>query len=186
MLTTEGVKQTEDPPHLMRLSSDAKGVFDILRKEIEDRIGEDRDLRPISGFASKLPGLIARIALTMQAMQQVNSVKITSDTMQAALAWAPPLLGHFRAMLKNAAERPEHKLARRLLASLKRNKVSEISGRDALRMVDGNGLSMSELNPALTVLVDHGWIRPLQVSKSAKPGRRASQHYATHPQSSGH
>ncbi len=182
MLTFEGLKQAEDPPHLMRLSSDAKRIFDILREYIESRIGEDGDLRPIAGFASKLPGLVARIALTMQAMQKINSEKITSDTMQAAVAWAPPLLGHFRAVLGNAAERPERKLARRLLTSLKRKKVPEISARDALRMVDGNGLSMTELDPALTVLVEHGWIRPIQALKSPKQGRPPSPRYAIHPE----
>ena len=55
----------EGPPHILRLTPEALAAFDVLRADLESRIGEGGDLRPVCGYASKLPGVVARIALAL-------------------------------------------------------------------------------------------------------------------------
>jgi hypothetical protein len=165
----------------MRLKPEASTVFDVLRADLESRIGEGGDLRPVCGYASKLPGVVARIALTLEAMQDPAAEFITADTMRAACEWAPFLLAHFRAVLGDAAEGDEVKLARRLLRALKRRGIAELSGRDAHRALGHDGLKKAELDPALELLLEGEWLRELPGPDKGKPGRSPGQRYAVNP-----
>ncbi len=180
VLAPDGPTRHEGPPHIMRLTPEASTVFDVLRADLESRIGEGGDLRPVCGYASKLPGVIARIALTLEAMQDPAAEFITADTMRAACEWAPFLLAHFRAVLGDAAEPDEVKLARRLLGQVKRNKLAELTARDALRLFGGNGPTMEELTPALDLLVESDWLRQLPAAPRVT-GRKPSPRYAVNP-----
>ena len=152
----------------------------MLRADIERRIGESGDLRPICGYASKLPGVVARLALTFEAMQDPAAKCITADTMRAACEWAPFLLAHFRAVLGTAAEGDHVKLARRLLAHVKRKNLAELSAKNALQALDGNGLKKDELKPALDLLIDYDWLRELPAAQQLI-GRPPSPRYAVNP-----
>ena len=55
-------------PRVLGLTAEAKAVFDVLRAEVEGRPGPNGDLRPICGFGSKLPGVMARMALAFEAI----------------------------------------------------------------------------------------------------------------------
>lgn len=180
VLNADGPARHQGPPHVMRLTPEASTALDVLRLDLESRIGEGGDLRPVCGYASKLAGVVARLALTMQAMQDPTAEFITGETMRAACEWAPVLLAHFRAVLGDAAEGSEVKLARRLLATIKRHGFAEVSERDALRHLDGNGLTMDELRPALALLVDGEWLRPLP-TQDTRIGRPPSPRYLVNP-----
>jgi len=182
ILTPDGPARHEGPPHILRLTPDALAAFDVLRADLESRIGEGGDLRPVCGYASKLPGVVARLALTMQAMQDLAAEVITGETMRAACEWAPVLLAHFRSVLGEAAEPAEVKLARRLLAWVKRKGIAELSERDALDALDGSGLKMDELRPALALLVESEWLRELAPPpKKPQGGRSPGPRYAVNP-----
>ncbi|MCX6940130.1 MAG: YfjI family protein, partial [Verrucomicrobia bacterium] len=181
VLAPDGPTRHEGPPHIMRLTPEASTVFDVLRADLESRIGEGGDLRPVCGYASKLPGVIARIALTLEAMQDPAAAFITADTMRAACEWAPFLLAHFRAVLGDAAEGEDMKLARRLLARVKSNQLAELTARDALRLFGhGTGLTMEELNPALDLLIDYDWLRAPPAAQHGTKGK-TSPRYAVNP-----
>lgn len=68
------------------------------------------------------------------------------------------------------------KLARRLLGLIKKKGTTELSERDALRALDGNGLTMDELRPALVLLVDGEWLRHLPAPET-RTGRPPSPRY---------
>lgn len=181
ILNADGPTRSEAGPHIMRLTPDAGRIFDGLRQDIESRIGEGGDLRPVCGYASKLPGVIARIALTLEAMQDPAAEFVTADTMRAACEWAPFLLAHFRAVLGDASEGDDMKLARRLLARVKSNQLAELSAKDALRLFShGTGLTMEELTPALELLIESDWLRELPAAPRVT-GRKPSPRYAVNP-----
>jgi hypothetical protein len=180
VLSADGPARHEGPPHIKRLTPDASTVFDVLRADLESRIGEGGDLRPVCGYASKLAGVVARLALAMQAMQDPAAEFITADTMRAACEWAPFLLAHFRAVLGDAAESAEVKLARRLLDNVKRNNLAALSANDALHALDGNGLTKDELRPALDLLIEGDWLRELPAAPYVT-GRKPSPRYAVNP-----
>ncbi len=181
VLTPDGPTRHEGPPRILRLTPEASTAFDVLRAPLESRTGEDGDLRPVCGYASKLAGVVARLALAMQAMQDPAAAFITADTMRAACEWAPFLLAHFRAVLGDAAEGNEVKLARRLLRAIKRRGIAELSGRDAHRSLGHDGLKKAELDPALEMLLEGEWLRELPGPDKGKPGRSPGQRYAVNP-----
>jgi hypothetical protein len=81
-----------------------------------------------------------------------------------------------------AAEPDEVKLARRLLALIKKHNLAELSAKDALDLVDGGGLKMNELNPALDLLVEREWLRELEpLPKKPQGGRDPSPRYLVNP-----
>ena len=181
VLTADGPVRCEQATRIVPMSSDAEDVFRKLWNGIEARIGPDGDLRPVCGFAGKLPGVIARIALTLEAMQDPAAEFITADTMRAACEWAPFLLAHFRAVLGDAAEGDDMKLARRVLAKVKRNNLAELSARDALRLFShGTGRTMEELKPALELLIDYDWLRGPPAAQHGTKGN-ASPRYTVNP-----
>jgi hypothetical protein len=185
ILTPDGPTRHEGPPHVMRLTPDAVAAFDAIRLDLESRIGEGGDLRPVCGFVSKLPGVVARIALALEAMQSPSAEYIRAETMRAAVAWAPVLLAHFRAVLGDAAEGDDVKLARRLLAAIKRHDLAELSARDAHRLLDtGTGLTADEVRDALDVLTDSEWLRELPTPLAdlrSNGGRPPSTRYTVNP-----
>jgi hypothetical protein len=127
-LDSSGPVRLSSGPRVLRLDPAAVASFDALRADLESRSGEGGDLRPVCGFVSKLPGVVARIALALESLRDPSAERITGETMRAAVAWASPLLGHFRAILGDAAEAPETKLARRLLAAINLNPAVEVYG----------------------------------------------------------
>ena len=170
-------------PQILDLDSAAHAVFSALRQDIEDRLNEDGDLRPVSGFASKLPGDIARIALCLELMQNPNATVVTGATMTAACSWAEFLIGHHKASLGQASERPERRHARRLIASLGRNPVADLTSRDVFRRLQNTTdlTSMAELQPVLTDLVATNHLRPIPAAKPDGPGHPSSQGYEVNP-----
>ena len=183
ILDANGPRRLEGRPRILRLAPEAIPILDELRADLEIRQREGGDLHPVSGFASKLAGTVARISLVLQAMQDAKAEEVSAESMRAAVAWAPVLLGHFRSILGEVAEPEELTLARRLLAALKRQQRREISERDALQLLDGNGKRMDEVRPALHVLVDRGWLleSPAEAESLPKPGRRPGPRFLVHP-----
>lgn len=183
MLDPEGPTRWDGVPRILRLAPGAIPILDKLRADLEIRQREGGDLHPVSGFTSKLPGVVARISLALQVMQDAKAEEVSAESMRAAVAWAPVLLGHFRSILGEAAEPEELTLARRLLAALKRQQLREISERDALRLLDGNGKRMDEVRPALDVLVDRGWLwkAPAEAESRPRSGRRPGPRFLVHP-----
>jgi hypothetical protein len=179
--TAEGVARCPHGPHVMGLSDGARTVFDVLRADVESRIGEGGDLHPVCGFASKLPGVIARIALALEAMQNPAAPTVSAETMRAAVEWGPFLLAHFRAVLGDAAEGEEVKLARRLLRAVQRRKLADLSAKDAFDLLDGPTCrTMADLIPVLDLLLDAEWLRPLPPPPTP-PHRPPSPRFAVNP-----
>ena len=184
IITAEGPTRYEAAPHIMHLASDAVPIFDGLRADVESRIGEGGDLRPICGFASKLPGVVARIALTVQAMQDPTADVITAETMRAACAWSPFLLAHFRAVLGDAGQSQERRHARRLLAAIVRQGLRKVTERECFNLIDGPEVStMAELEPILSELIAANYLRQLggHGEEPKKIGRPASPCYEVNP-----
>ena len=180
ILTANGPTRSEAAPHTMQLTAEAGGVLDVLRKDIESRIGDGGDLRPVCGYASKLPGVVARIALTFEAMQDPAAAAISGETMRAACEWAPFLLAHFRAVLGDAAASDESRLARRVLSWCKRHQRAEASAKEIHQGIDGDGTRREELDPALDLLVEGDWLRELPEATRVT-GRKPSPRYAVNP-----
>jgi hypothetical protein len=180
VLDAAGPTRCEKPTRIVRMNTDAENVFRELWTGIEARVGPDGDLRPVCGFAGKLPGVIARIALTLEALQDPAAEFITADTMKAACEWAPFLIAHFRHVLGDAAESAEVKLARRVLRWCKGHQRAEASAKEIHQGIDGDGTRREELDPALELLIEADWLRELPAAPHVT-GRRPSPRYTVNP-----
>jgi replicative DNA helicase len=180
ILNATGPTRHEGSPRVLTLTPEARAVFEPLRLDLEKRNGPDGDLRPLAAFTSKLPGVIARIALALEALSNPDAKVITGPTMRAACEWAPWLIAHTRHVLGEAAEPDDVKNANRLLRAIKRHRLAELSAREAQRHADG--LTAEETAAAIEVLQDREWLRSLPTATPlAIGGRPASARYAVNP-----
>jgi hypothetical protein len=176
-----GVQRSSSPALILTLAPEAREALCALRADVEKRLNEAGELRPISGFASKLPGAMARLALGMQVLQDPTATVIDGPTMRAACAWAPFLIGHFKSAAGSASESKESRHARRLVSALRRHRCEIVTAREAFRLIDGApGMeTMHDFVPVAEELIERGYLIPIQAERST--GGRPSERYSVHP-----
>lgn len=162
-------------PESVRLSQDALSLFLAFAAEIEEamrtRFEEGSRTSPSPAWYSKLPGAIARIALTLYGLQVADdprrAAEVDVDTMEAALAWAPYLEAHHRRAM--GAEDRDSGIARRVLDWLERTGIKEFSRRQAFQALKGPRRSVSsvrDIEEALRQLVDGRRLEALASKRS--------------------
>jgi len=178
-------------PELVTSNTTPEALRDLLARNGEKAalVSAETDAGQLLGSRYSKTGS-ANVDLFLQAFtgDPAPAHRIGKDVMRAAVAWAPFLLGHFRAVLGDASEPKERKDARRLLAALKRHALADFSARDALRLCDG--LRAEDAPEVLAELEDAGWIRPLpaptpDAAAVLRGGRPASPRYAVNPSALG-
>lgn len=176
------VRRSEAAVRILGLSPRANDHLLKLRKEIEGRLGETGDLRAISGFGSKLPGAVVRLALIFQVLQNPAATEIDAASMAAACAWAPFLIGNFKLAAGVAAESASVRHARRLVAALRRQDKKTLTAREAFRLIDGAAdmERMEDFHPVAEILIERGYLIPL-VSETGARGR-PSERFQVHPE----
>ena len=170
-------------PRVLDLEPSAETVFFQMCQSIEDRLRQDRDLRVIAGFGSKLPGEIARIALSLEILQNSSATSVTGATMSAACHWVEFLISHHRAVLGQAGDTHQRRHARRLIASIQRDAVNELTERDCLRRIQNSTdvTCMSDLSRVLEELVQTNHLRRKPAKTTSGPGRPSSPKYEVNP-----
>lgn len=167
-------------PRTLSIDSEARDLLWGLRATLEPRLGEGGDLANVSGFASKLPGACARLALAFTMLRDPNAEVVGREAMRAACAWAPYLLAHHRAVLGDAVEPTERHHGRRLWRALQRRGRAVMTARDLFKLVHDSALpDMETFAPVLGLLVDHGALRRLPREASAQG--RPAERFAVHP-----
>lgn len=183
-LHNEAPTRCGQSPRALMLDGEAHATFCALRAEIESKLGECGGLRPISGFASKLPGVVARLALAFEVMRDTNADTVTGPSMRAAVVWAPFLVGHFRAVLGDAGESQERRHARRLVATIVRQGIRELSARECFNLIDGSEVpNMAEFQPILDDLIAANYLRSIggEENRQKMRGRPASPRFEVNP-----
>jgi len=169
------------PARVLTLNSEARRLLWELRAELEPRLAEGADLAPVSGFASKLPGACARLALAFTMLRDPQAQEVGAEAMRASVAWAPFLLEHHRAVLGEAEVNDEVHHARRLWRALGRHGQPIMTARDMFKMVLDSALpNMATFQPVLDLLVEHEAVR-LIPNAGGTVGRRPAQRFAVNP-----
>lgn len=150
------------PPRILTIDPEARRILWDLRGMLEPRLAEGCDLAPVSGFASKLPGACARLALAFTMLRDPAAEAVDGESMRAACAWAPFLLAHHRAVLGAAAEPAEAHHARRLWRAIQRRGRASMTARELFDLVRDSAVpSMADFRPVLDLLAEHEAIRPV-------------------------
>jgi hypothetical protein len=159
-------------PLSLRFSREAFTRWKEFQLAVESMMAEDGRLYEIQDWGSKLAGAVARIAGGIHcSLCEWGSVsgEVQREVVDIAITLGGVLISNslaaFRIMQK--PEKIEH--AEKLLAWIRRNDETEFHLRDVFRSNQSRFGEMAAMLPAVTLLQDHGYIRPKDREK--KPGR---------------
>lgn len=182
---SSGVVRHDGGPRVLPVDPDARLLMNEMRSDTEAKLAKGAALGDFRGFGSKLPGAILRIALAFQVLQDPESTSVGVPAVKAALAWVPFLVGHYRSSLGHAAESPEERNALELLDALRRNGATELTERDAFRLLKGRKemATMERFRVVLRELEGRNFVRYVQREEplGAGPGRPHSPTVEVNP-----
>ncbi|MFE5007325.1 YfjI family protein [Streptomyces sp. NPDC056696] len=173
-------------PALLTLTPEADTVMLAFQKVTEARLGRDGSFAPIVKWASKRDGAVARIAGLLHLATHPEDgwhKPIEASTMAAATELGVYFTAHALDVFNTMSADPAHDAALTVLAHLMSSRPAQITKRElfrALRRADFPAIG--DLDPALALLEEHGWIRQQPPPpRTGRGGRPPSPRYETHP-----
>lgn len=177
-------------PVIVRFSPEAHRRFAQFESEIELMLAADGELSDRKDWGGKLAGHVARISLALHALERwglrekpIDSQEhISLATLEAALAWAPYLMAHERIVARVVGSDPSEGIAERVLAWIARGELPAFTRRDAFdRLRTGRLQQVKDIDPALRLLEDHGYIRARDPAPRVGPGRPPATVFDVNP-----
>jgi replicative DNA helicase len=167
---------------ILRLTDDASAVLTSWRDELEPRRRPDGDLGHLQGWSSKLDGSTVRIAGLLHLADTYTTgfeKPIAGPTMAAAVDIARYFISHALAAFDHMGADPHLRGARRIVNWLAKEGRTTFTKRECHIALRPHFERSAELDPALALLADHGWIR--LVPSEHRPGRPSAV-YQVNPQ----
>jgi hypothetical protein len=176
-----------DDPTVLTLDPQAGDLLLRFERDLEPRLAAGSgDLAHLAGWAAKLAGATCRLAALLHLAEQLRdgwARPIGPDTFAAAVRLADYLTEHARAVfdLMGADARVED--ARWLLDWISRSGRAQFTRRDAhLAAPRGRFPKATNLDPALVLLEEHGYLRRVDADPSGpKGGRPPSPRFLVNP-----
>jgi hypothetical protein len=177
----------DDGPALLTLDQAAAELLLGFERDLEPRLAAGSgDLAHLAGWAAKLAGATCRLAGLLHLAGYLRdgwARPISAATFDGAVRLANYLVEHARAVfdLMGADSRIED--ARLLLDWISRTNQGQFSRRDAHRAAPGGRFpKATDLDPALALLEEHGWLRRVDADSSGpKGGRPPSPRFLVNP-----
>ncbi|WP_329089330.1 YfjI family protein [Streptosporangium sp. NBC_01469] len=175
----------EDPARL-NLSPEAVELFTAQRERTEPRLRpETGDLGHIADWAAKFDGAVARLAGLLHLAGHIDDGwrrPIGGDTMAAAMELGEYFTTHALAAFDAMGTDPDQEAARTLHEWLTRTRSERFTVREAFTALPRSRFrKVADLEPALDLLEQLGWIRREPEPPRLGPGRRPSPRYVVHP-----
>jgi hypothetical protein len=152
-----------DEPIRIGLDPKATARFQAFRAALEPRRGPTGDLASISGWASKLDGAVARIAGLLHLARHLEDGfgrPIDADTMDAATVIGDYLVIHALVAFDEMGADEHRTGARAILAWITEGRREKFRRREVQRALHRQFPRIADLEPALGLLEEHGYIRP--------------------------
>jgi hypothetical protein len=180
---------SKEGPALLTLDRRAAELLLGFEHDLEPRLAADRgDLAHLSGWAAKLAGATCRLAGLLHLAGYLRdgwARPISADTLAGAIRLADYLIEHARAVFDLMGDDPRTDDARWLLDWISRTNRTQFSRRDAYRAAPrGRFATATDLEPALRLLEEHGYLRRIDPAPSQDPrgrGRPASPRFLVNP-----
>jgi replicative DNA helicase len=179
---------TSDDPTVLTLDPQAGKLLLAFERNLEPRLAADSgDLAYLAGWAAKLAGATCRLAALLHLAGHLRdgwARPISADIFAGAIRLAGYLVQHARAVfdLMGADSRVDD--GRWLLDWIGRTNQVQFSRRDAHQAARGRFRKATDLEPALSLLEEHGWLRRVDPEPSGDPygrGRPASPRFLVNP-----
>jgi replicative DNA helicase len=186
-LTTPAGPTTDEGPALLVLDQEAAELLLALERDLEPRLAAGSgDLAHLAGWAAKLAGATCRLAALLHLAAHLRdgwARPVSADTFAGAIRLADYLVEHARAVFDLMGADPRTDDARWLLGWINRTDQRQFSRRDAHAAAPrGRFRKAADLEPALTLLEEHGWLRRVDADPPGpKGGRPASPRFLVNP-----
>jgi replicative DNA helicase len=177
----------DDGPVLLALDHAAAELLLAFERDLEPRLAAGSgDLAHLAGWAAKLAGATCRLAGLLHLTEHLRddwARPIGADTFAGAVRLAGYLVDHARAVFDLMGADPRTDDARWLLDWINRAGRTQISRRDAHAAAPrGRFRKAADLEPALTLLEEHGWLRRVDADPvGPKGGRPPSPRFLVNP-----
>jgi replicative DNA helicase len=176
----------DDDPALLTLDQAAGELLLGFERELEPRLAAGSgDLAHLAGWAAKLAGATCRLAGLLHLAGHLRdgwAQPIGAETFDGAARLAGYLVDHARAVFDLMGADPRVDDARWLLDWINRANLTQFSRRDAHQATRGRFRKAADLEPALALLEEHGWVRRVDADPvGAKGGRPASPRFIVNP-----
>ncbi|MFE0651747.1 YfjI family protein [Streptomyces sp. NPDC059534] len=173
-------------PAELTLSPEADAVLLAYQRVTESRLRKDGTLAPIVNWASKRDGAVARIAGLLHLATHPDDAwtrPIAAQTMAAATQLGDYFTAHALDVFNAMKADPAQEAAHTVLTHLADTRTTAFTRRDLFRAMPRSEFpTMSDLDPALNLLEDHGWVRQQPPPpRTTRGGRPPSPRYETHP-----
>jgi hypothetical protein len=176
-------------PTLLALDPQAGELLLAFERDLEPRLAASSgDLAHLAGWAAKLAGASCRLAGLLHLASQLRNGwahPISPNTFAAATRLADYLVEHARAVFDLMGADPRVDDARWLLDWINRTDRTQFSRRDAHAAAPrGRFPKVTDLEPALRLLEEHGYLRRVDPEPSRDPrgrGRPASPRFLVNP-----
>ncbi|MEC4014942.1 YfjI family protein [Streptomyces sp. H27-D2] len=174
-------------PAVLQLSPDAGATLVAYEERQEPRLRErGGDLGHVRNWASKLGGATCRLAGLLHLSTHPDNghtQPISADTMRAAVKLSDYFTGHALTVFELMGADHTANRACTVLETLRANQWAEVSKRDLMVKLSRSEFpTVADLDPALDLLEDHGYLRLQPVQRTAGRGRPPSPRCLIHPQ----
>jgi hypothetical protein len=171
-------------PAVLTLTPDADEAVYLLQEEIEPRLAPAGELGHLADWGSKLTGATVRIAGLLHLASHLDEgwrAPIGADTIAAARRIGHYFLTHALAVFDLMGADPLQDDGRALLDWIKRSQATRFTRRDAHSANRSRFQKATDLDPVLSMLEQHGYIRALTMPAPSGRGRPPSPTYEVHP-----
>jgi len=186
-LATSLTSSAGDDPTILTLDPHADQLLLAFERDLEPRLAGSGDLAHLAGWAAKLAGATCRLAALLHLAEHLRdgwAHPIGANTLAGALRLANYLVEHARAVFDLMGADPRVGDARWLLDWISRTDQVQFSRRDAHQAARGRFRKATDLEPALRLLEEHGYLRRVDPEPSRDPhgrGRPASPRFVVNP-----
>lgn len=177
----EAILSSDNEQQPISLDDGTGEALETLFNEVEGRLKDD--LAEIPDWAGKFVGSVLRISGILHVMKYPKDSMfdpVDRETMENAVTIGRYFLEHAKAAYSLMGADAVNKNAQYLLSAIKRERLTEFSRRDAMRLCRRFKTTES-LQPVLDRLCEYGYLAAKPLSPAHGAGRKPSEVYLTNP-----
>jgi replicative DNA helicase len=166
-------------PHRLALTPASFRTWQEFEEWLEPLLGQYGHLGHMTDWAGKLAGGVARLAGLLHAAKYAKDAapwlhQVDAETMELAIRIGSYLLEHARAAYAEMGADPIVEDARFVLGWIVKKGVETLTLRDIFESTKGRFKKVKALEPALALLIEHGFMREVAAAPRPGPGRKPS------------
>lgn len=172
----------------IEISEEGRALFFTFKDWLEPQLGPYGAFNALEDWANKLPGGVLRIAGLLHMAEQYSSYNsynsydpISEATIAKAIRFAHYLIPHAQAAYAEIGADPAVEGARRVLRWIEKTGARSFTKQQCYQGVKGTLKRADDLDPVLSLLCDHGYLREIEAPQRSGPGRKAASSYDVHP-----